>query len=469
MIAMLLTAATITGAVPGGLATSRVVWFNSGTGDSITCDLAGSMWRCDGLADPQHGIVAMIADSEVAIACIGGACGSGTGRARRWGRLVLVSPGGVAPTDLRELQVTAWKPQQSPFRIAARRLMAFRDADVDVVPISEVAFWIAGDAVNPGSYVSVEGAAIGSMRVVVGLLAAGPPDAPFFLPASIPFSLSGRVQSAALEGDAGVDVQLFEPLRRTDEAAADVSASEPPPMVLLAETRSDEEGGFPFERLAPGSYVVEATHASSGRGSARVRSLAEPLVVRLNPPVRARGRVLRDQLPIAGARVRFLPAPEAFIKIEDPSDLVAPDAATDSEGRFLMALPRLVTGHLQVVAPDGMSTRVPVSPQAGSREILIGDITLPDPRRLRVRVLEGGCTILAAGPLGGLGLTIIRGSPAGNMHWFEVPKRVSGRSKPSVRARASRWIRASSRSPRAALTPPSTFASSDSGPCLDRA
>ncbi len=422
MITVLLAAATIVGAIPARLTASRVVWFDGRTGNSVTCDVALSAWRCDGLPEPPHGIVAMIGDTEVAVECIA-TCGQGDARARQWGRLMLVSPGGVAPADLRDLQVTAWRPEQSAFRTASRRVTATRDTDVDVVPVSDVAFWIAGNTVNPAAYLSVDGAAVGSVRVAVGLLAAGPPDAPFFLPASLPFSLSGRVQGASFQGIAGVDVQLFEPLVRDDVASAGTATGERPPMVLLAETRSDDDGDFAFERLAPGSYLVEAFHATAGRGSARVRSLAEPLIVRLDPPVRARGRVLQHQLPVSGARVRFVPAPEAFIKNENPIELIAPDTVTDNDGRFVLALPRVAVGNLQVVGSDGVSTRVSVSQSAGSREVLVGDITLSDPRGLRVRMLEGeACSILAAGPLGALGLTVIRGYPAGYVHWFEVPE-----------------------------------------------
>lgn len=424
MIATLLTALSIAGAIPPALtAVNRVIWLDVGTSDSATCELSPARWRCDDLPESPHGIVVMIGDAGLAFECVA-ACGSGGGpRVRKWGRLLVLSPGGVAPNDLRDIHVAAWKPNRSVFRTAARRLIAAHDPDIEVTPVSGGAFWVAGDAVDADSFISIDGPAVGSMRVPVSAAAEGPPDAPFFVAAAIPFSLSGRVQSAALEDVPGADIQLFAPLGRTDGEPAAALTDEAAPMVLHAEMQSDASGGFTFERLAAGSYLLVATDGTMGRGSARVRSLGEPVVVRLEPPLRARGRVLRRQLPVAGARVRFMPAPDAFMKSTDPGALIAEDAVTDDSGRFALTLPRQVPGTLQAVGQDGTAARVPVAPPARARDIVVGDISLPDRRRLTIRLLATEtCAMLAAGPLGTLGLTIVRGTAAGGLHWFELPE-----------------------------------------------
>lgn len=424
MIAALLTALSIAGAVPQALTVvNRVIWLDVRTTDSATCDLSLARWRCDGLPESPHGIVVMIGDAGLAFECFA-VCGSDGGpRVRKWGRLLVLSPGGAAPGDLRDIHVAAWKAQRSVFRTSARRLIAAHDPDIEVTPVSDGAFWVAGDTAASDSFISIDGPAVGSTRVPVSAAAEGPPDAPFFVAASIPFSLSGRVQSAALEDVPGADIQLFAPLGRTDEGPAAAPTDEAAPMVLHAEMRSDASGAFTFERLAAGSYLLVAADGTLGRGSARVRALGEPVVVRLEPPLRARGRVLRRQLPVAGARVRFVPAPDAFLKSTDPGDLIAEETIADDSGGFVLTLPRQASGTLQAIGQDGTAARVPVATPARSRDIVVGDISLPDPRRLTVRLLATEtCVMLAAGPLGTLGLTIVRGTAAGGLHWFELPE-----------------------------------------------
>ena len=60
---------------------------------------------------------------------------------------------------------------------------------------------------------------------------------------------------------------------------------------------------------------------------------------------------------------------------------------------------------------------------ARSPEIRLGEIVFPDPRRLTVRLVDSTpCTLSAAGPIGALGLTMLRAISAGNVHWFEIPE-----------------------------------------------
>src|SRR5262249_24353250 len=76
--------------------------------------------------------------------------------------------------------------------------------------------------------------------------------------------------------------------------------------------------------------------------------------------------------------------------------------------------------------PDGAAVRVPVpaaiSPGTSSDRSL-GDISLPHPFRLTVRLLDAdACQLSAAGPLGSLGLSVVLATAASNVHWFDLPE-----------------------------------------------
>jgi hypothetical protein len=195
-------------------------------------------------------------------------------------------------------------------------------------------------------------------------------------------------------------------------------------MIRTATTRAGDDGTFSFERLGSGPFVIMVTDPDRGRGITIVRSIGEPVVVRLSPPLRATGRVLRHQLPVAGARLRFVPDADAFRSSTDGRDLASQEEVSGSDGRFELALPPLRSGMLQVIAPDGATVRVPVVGDGADHRLTLGDITLPDPRRVTVRVLGGdACVLFVAGPVGHLGMTVLRESAASdNLHWFDVPE-----------------------------------------------
>jgi len=171
---------------------------------------------------------------------------------------------------------------------------------------------------------------------------------------------------------------------------------------------------------------VTASHPTSGRATSVVRSVEDPLVIALTPPTFLTGRVLRATVPVAGARVRFVPQTSALLESDSPQDLVAEERTTGADGRFRLPLPPLHNGDVQIVAPGGSIVRLSLPPARAAAtldERSLGDITLPDPHRLTVRLLDAdACQLTAAGPLGSLGLTIVRATPAANVHWFELPE-----------------------------------------------
>jgi hypothetical protein len=195
------------------------------------------------------------------------------------------------------------------------------------------------------------------------------------------------------------------------------------PMILHATTRSDSNGAFTFERLAPAAYLVVVRDLKRGQGSYRVKAPGEPAVVRLVEPLRAIGRVLKLDAPVAGARVRFVPDATAYATSRDPTTLLTEETASGDDGHFELILPPSLAGAVQAVAPDGSSVRVPLEKGLGDREIDLGDVRLPDQRHLIVRLLTPQtCEMSAVGPLGALGLSIVKSVGVGSVHWFDLPE-----------------------------------------------
>jgi hypothetical protein len=134
-------------------------------------------------------------------------------------------------------------------------------------------------------------------------------------------------------------------------------------------------------------------------------------------------RVLRHGLPVPAARVRFLPAPDAWAASMDPMDHVTEETRTKDDGTFALALPRNPAGTIQVLLDDGTGVRVAVPTlQTTAHDVLLGDLTVPDPRRLVVRLLDGAaCDLLAVGPLGALGVKVVRATSRTGVYELELP------------------------------------------------
>jgi hypothetical protein len=424
MIDVLLTALSIAGLIPSTLnAVSRVVWVDPDLSGTASCQVTDAThWQCDGLPDPARGIVVMIGDGALAYRCVNVCDASGGGSAwlRAWGRLMVVTPGGVAPDDLYGIRLSAWKPDRSRVRINLRRFIPVEDSGTDVIPLSSTTFWVAGQSTDRDAFIALEGPAIASLRVTISKIAEGPPETPLFVGAAAPLALAGRVESAEGRDVEGSDVELYEPLDETERNAPFESS----PMIRRRQTRSDNNGAFIFDRIAAASYLLAVTDSSFGRATTRIESVTKPIVIRLAAPRRATGRVVRNRFPVAGARIRFVPTADVFVASADPLNLIAEETTTGGDGRFSLALPPDVHGVVQAIGPDSASARVPLIDGRGAAEFSLGDIELPEHLTLAVRLLEdnGSCTLSAIGPLSSLGFTIVRGTASGGVHWLDIPE-----------------------------------------------
>lgn len=422
MIAVIL-AAQIAGVVPQALAApSRVTWIDSDVSSLATCGFTTPRaWSCEGDFNPARGLVVIVGEDGVAYLRLSAGVGAGATVAR-WGRLVVVTPGSAAPEDLHALRVAAWRLARSRVRPQSARLIATKDTSTEIVPLSDTAFWVAAAASDPEAFVTLDGDAVASIRLSIAQLAEGPPETPVYVSAEMPFSLDGRVETSRGEDVDAADIELFQLLPGVvDDSSVDLASRS---LVRTAATRSDENGRFSFPRPSAGPFLISVLDRTRGRGTAIVRSLGQQVDIRLVPPILAVGRVLRNRMPVAGARVRFVPDAAALAASTDATALVAEDRTTAADGRFVFQLPPVTVGSLQIVGPDGTSVRLPLSRANTTNQIDVGDVSLPDHQRLALRVTNAdGCVLWATGPLEGVGLTIVHATNvAPTLFALEIPE-----------------------------------------------
>ena len=420
---MWLVAVIVAGLVPAALpAPSRIVWITpAGDEAPAGCTLhAGRAWSCDQLPPAPGGVVVIVdVAGTLAYVPVGGHDHE-SGGVSSWGRVVQVAPGGVAPEAVRNLQVTPFKPERPTYRASTLRFSAVQDVAVRVLRLSAGAFWIAGQTTDSDAYVQIEGPAIATRRVAVRMLADGPPEWPLVEAMNAPGTMTGQVSTDRGDDVEGAVVDLLEPLHRQP---TDDPPYAPLPLIKVATTTAAADGTFVFDRLDPGRYHVAVIHARLGRGDADVSALSTPVSIRLMPPVVVRGRVLRNGLPVPAARVRFIPDVLALMAGTDPANHIADETTTTPEGGFSLRLPPDPTGALQVIGHDNASVRVPIKKTAKGKELSLGDITLPERRRIGIRLAKGdGCALAAVGPVGVLGLSIVQVTVESVTTWVDLPE-----------------------------------------------
>ena len=412
----------IVGTVPATLPSpSRVLWIAADQTPQVSaCMLMSAQeWACQDVAPNARGVVVIVGDGGLAF--VPQRVEGAQGAVMSWGRVVLVGAGGVAPADLHDLHITAWKPDRPKLRRQLRRFAAVQDPAVHVLRLSATVFWLCGRDIDRDAFVRVEGPATASHRIATASLADGPPDLPFFAELSAAFSLTGRVETRAGEGVEGADVELLEPL--TVASGDGRQSKEDTPLIRSAKTRTAQDGTFGFEGLESHWYQVAATHHSLGRGISAIDTLAAPVVVKLIPLEHATGRVLRRSLPVVAARVRFVPDAAVWTRSLDPAEHVVEETYTDAGGRFALALPPQRAGAIQIIAEDGAIIRILVPPSNSADDIKLGDLTFPEPRHMTLRLVGSpACDLFATGPLGPLGLMTRRGTQSSNVYWFELPE-----------------------------------------------
>jgi hypothetical protein len=414
----------VTGLFPPTLGDpARAVWIAvSPKTESVQCDLsAGRQWSCDGVPPGGRGLVVLIGDGAIAAVAVGVSGVDAT--AATWGRVIEITAGGAAPEDLHDLELTAWKPGRSRTRPQTRRFDAVKDDDVRPVRLSDTSFWVAGTAGDPDAFLALDGPGIGSSRISTRFLSEGAPDDTIYLPADSPSTISGRVHGAHGEDADGAEVELLERLEIPDRGGPKPErADDTTPLLHRLSVAASPDGRFQFDRVSAGPFRVIASHSLFGSGAAWVDLSGPPVDLELTPAPRARGRALKHGLPVPNARVRFLPDADAWAASVDPMEHVSQEERTADNGTFAIPLPPKRAGTIQILLDDGSGVRVAVPNLKTNGDLLLGDLTVPDARRLVVRLFDGlSCHVVAVGPLGALGLKTVEASSQTAIYELDLP------------------------------------------------
>ena len=312
------------------------------------------------------------------------------------------------PSD--NLVVQAWRHmsvQTAPSRV---RVRLTADATVGIYPIGPLAMWITGEESARHQFVEVRGTHIATIRIDVGDLHHGRPDHPFLVYLRPDATVEGAILDSQDRRVVGAVVSAFEFVPGdgvVDGTRPDTARQRR----WIAESMSDASGAFSLSGLGSGSYEFVVVHAVAGRTTETHRVDGLPLTLRLAGTPKVHGRVLVEQLPAAGVQVRVVPDRDDFLRSDDPLRLISPPGITDRDGRFELALPVDEGGEI-VVGGNGLAkSRYRFAGTDGeSLERDLGDINLPAPLSVVIRLIgpAASCDLMAAGPVGSLGLDLVR-------------------------------------------------------------
>ena len=324
------------------------------------------------------------------------------GTAARRGRLLYLvdtaSGTGVNP------RVTAWRQTPRPPGLERPQVRVVPDARTDVYSIGPRSSWIVGQGNTRDRFLEVKGERTTTVRIDAETLFGGAADRPLRVFLRPPVPVVGLVVDRRGASVGQALVSLFELVRSrppTGEALDDEVVTRR----WIAETTSDPSGRFVLNGPPHGEYEFLAAHPTRGRTADERQVNGTPITLRLRSTPLVRGRVLRDNLPLAGVAVRSVPDQQVFARAADPVAVLAPRTVTDEYGEFKLSLPGQGSGDV-VIGGGGLATARHRYADASSLPALtdLGDITLPAPTRLTVRLPHRGYELMAAGPVGALGM-----------------------------------------------------------------
>jgi hypothetical protein len=331
---------------------------------------------------------------------------------------VRVAAGSIGPESLGDLRVSSWTVDRPAGRPNTLKLDVIPDTTLQVIKVSDTSFWVSGLSPSTDAFLRLDGPGVARHDTAMLTVASGPPDVPFVIDATNGVSIMGRVETRSGEPVEGALLELFARAPVDDEEKALAKT----PVVRLATVVADGEGRFEFSGLENGTYQVAATAFSRGRLARWTTTASPPLVMTLEPPATATGRVVRQKLPAPGVTVRFVPGSTAWRNSSDPSAHLTSDVVTDQSGRFTLALPPQPSGDVQFIAPDGASTRVALPALSRLSEVTLGDVALAEPIAIEIRADVAGCKMTAIGPAGALGLAVVPGRPTSTIYQFDLPE-----------------------------------------------
>lgn len=192
--------------------------------------------------------------------------------------------------------------------------------------------------------------------------------------------------------------------RPVPDALVLVRPGEPEPAeTVVADATTDANGNFWIEGLAPGRYRLRACRAEFGCGEASATP-GETITIALDAAALFTGRVLSiGGIPEPGADVRLVPVLDGRTHPADRLARLPLQTSSGGDGRFSIAAPAAGDFLLEIRSESSGVARLPVRRSRLSPPVTdVGDVRLPDPLDLAVRVAGcAGGALSMSGPLGG--------------------------------------------------------------------
>ena len=323
-----------------------------------------------------------------------------------WGRLLRLVD--IGPRSTEDLVVQAWRHVSDHASASRARVRVNADATVRAHPIDPLALWITGQESAGRRFVEVRGKDIVTIRIDIEALKQNRPDHPLLVYLRPDVPVFGTVVDGQDRPVAGAVVSAFEFVAE-DPANSAGRHDATSQRRGIAEALSDAKGAFSMSGLDTGPYEFLVAHATSGRTTETHRVDGLPMTLRLVGSPLVRGRVLVEEFPAAGVHVRMVPDRDDFLMSDDPITLLSPPGVTDSDGQFELALPGEGGGEI-IVGGNGLAKARYRFAGVGdtSSGTDLGDIRLPAPLSVLVRLAAPGCVLMAAGPVGSLGVDLVR-------------------------------------------------------------
>ena len=368
-------------------------------------------WECVGVPLKEAGIVLSEAPARLSYFEPTGAVDesgveTAACRTAAWGRLLVIGFAGGAPAGGATPPAVVPRRMQAPrARPQSVRLGAELDTRVTVDRLSPRIFWVTATQPVEDGWVELMAGGRAPVRLDTREVAAAPSSVPLRIDLEPVARLAGTVSAGRGVVVKGADVLLYRFVTDTGRAE-----KRPPKRILLAETRSGDEGEFRFENLAVERYELVAMHTAYGRVERVVDPDGQEIDLTLQRPSYAIGRVLRDGVVTPGVQVSVLPDLAAYAASEDVTEFLGGETTTGDDGRFSVALaPR---GAMEVRVGDaqvGMRRFQLGAAETLARVVDLGTIDLSPPPAVTL-VLEGaeGCDLLLTGPSGRPGMAVVR-------------------------------------------------------------
>lgn len=286
-------------------------------------------------------------------------------------------------SDQRNVSIRVMRPAAAGSRVFVP------DASWAWSDLGEDLAWLEGTESAAGSYVEVQEPLFVTARLPLAELSSTCAD-PLTVTLVREVPLGGTVSDASGRPVPGAFV-LARP------GGADAAG------VPVAEARTGEFGDFALRGLEPRRYRLRACHPELGCGEADAVA-GEPAAVTIGQSAACVGRVLSSGgVPEPAASVRIVPTAKTWTDAPDPLTRLPLETVSGGDGRFRIALPDVGDYLLEARTPSSGVARLAVRRSRLSPAVTdLGDVRLPEPLELVVRVARCGEGILSlSGPLGG--------------------------------------------------------------------